>query len=215
VAGNVTLAAIEVGAAAVFASHVMTSPEDNEKTESEVLRAEESGLIRTTVARFPQLYGPGVMNPLFKPIYDAALQGKKAHWIGDLEVQRSFLDVEDAARAMVMLGGSPAAQGKAWSVSAPTPLTGREFIELAFKAAGNEPKVGKWGRGIVLTGSLLASGSREILGMPYDYYSPFVLDGSGFAEAFPSFSYTSPEKSMGAALARYKEREKVAEIRGR
>jgi NAD dependent epimerase/dehydratase family len=204
VTGNVLLAAIEVGATAVFSIHVVSTVVDNIHLEREIINAHGSGLTRTVFARFPQLFGPGVDNPLYRLVYDAALQGKKAHWIGDLDVQRSFLDVNDAAKAMVLLAETPSTHGRGWSVASPTPLTGREFIELTFKAAGKEPKVGKWGRGIILTGSLLATDTRELLEMPYDYYSSLVLDGSEFTEALPGFSYTAADRTMAAALAWYK-----------
>jgi nucleoside-diphosphate-sugar epimerase len=206
VTGNITLATIQLEARAVFASHLISTAADNERSEREVLDAQGSGLSRTAVARFPQLFGRGVINPLYKQIFDAAIDGKKAHWVGDLDVRRSFLDVEDAARAMLVLAENDKSFGRAWNVASPSGLSGREFIELAFKAVGNEPKVGKWGRGIVMTGSLLAPATRSILEMPYDYYAPFSLDGTEFAEAFPAFSYSEAQRTMEKSLDWYKQR---------
>ena len=205
VTGNISYATIEAGARAVFSSHIVSSPFDNYESESEALNAQGTGLARIAVARLPQLFGERVMNPLFRMIYDAVLEGKKAHWVGDLDVKRSLLDVEDAARAMVLMAGSSQAYGKAWNVASPAALNGREFIELAFRAAGGEPKVGRWSRGISLTGSLLASDVRLVLEMPYDYSGAFTLDGSEFADAFPLFSFTDPEQTMSRAIRWYRE----------
>ncbi|HZW85445.1 MAG TPA: NAD(P)H-binding protein [Nitrososphaerales archaeon] len=204
VTSNVLLASIDAGVSTIFTSPLVQSSEDNARVEHEILKAHGGGLTRTTVARIPQLYGARVLNPLWRLVYDSAIEGKKAHWVGDLEVRRTFLDVDDAANALVTLGNSVWTHGRTWSVASPGTLTGREFIELAFKAAGNTPKVGKWGRGIVLTGSLLATDARAIIEMPYDYYDQFVVDGKDFSEAFPTFSYTSPEKTMAKALSWYK-----------
>jgi hypothetical protein len=205
VTSNVVLAAIDVGSSLVFASHLLRSESENERQEAEILRAHKSGLIKTVVARLPQLTGVQVMNPLWKLIYDSVLAGKKAHWIGDPDVPRSLLDVEDAARAMIQLADSPQLSGRAWEVASPSSITGRQFIEDAFKAVGRKPEVGSWGRGIVLTGGLLASDAREVLKMPYDYYAAFELNGRDFADALPSFYFTSPEKSISKGILWYRE----------
>jgi hypothetical protein len=205
VTSNVVLAAIEVGAPLVFASHLLNSESENERQEAEVLRAHNSGLIRTVVVRIPQLIGVRAINPLWKLIYDSVLAGKKAHWIGDPDVQKSLLDVEDASRAMRQLAENPSLFGRTWGVASPSPITGRQFIELAFKAVGRKPEVGSWGRGIVLTGGLLASDAREVLKMPYDYYASFELDGEDFAEALPSFSFIPPERSVTNGILWYRE----------
>ncbi len=203
---NVVYAAIGEGALLVFASPLRNSEMDNAAMEAEVLRAHKANLTRTAVARIPQLIGRGVVNPLWKMIYDSVLAGKKAHWVGDPDVPRSVMDVEDAASALITLAGDPRSYGRAWNIANPVTMTGRRFVELAFRAVGREPDVGRWGRGIVLTGGPLASASWDVLKMPYDYYSPFVLDGSEFAEAFPSFRFTTPEESVSRGVVWYRER---------
>jgi hypothetical protein len=204
VTSNVVLSAIEVSATLVFASHLLSSESENERQEAEVLKAHNSGLIRTAVVRLPQFIGVRVLNPLWKLIYDAVLAGKKAHWVGDPDVPRSLLDVEDAATAMVQLAETPALCGKTWGVASPESITGRQFIELAFKAVNRKPEVGSWGRGIVLTGGLLGSDAREVLKMPYDYHTPFRLDGKDFADALPTFHFTPPEVSLAKGIGWYK-----------
>ena len=201
VTSNAVLAAIEVSATFVFASPLLNSEGENSRQEAEVLRANDSRLIRTVVLRMPQFIGLRVINPLWKLIYDAALAGTKAHWIGDPDVPRSLLDVEDAAAAMTQLAQAPALCGKTWGVASPELITGRQFIELAFKAVNRKPEVGRWGRGIV---GLLASDAREVLKMPYDYNTSFQLDGRGFADALPSFHFTPPELSLAKGVGWYK-----------
>lgn len=203
VTSNVVLAAIDVSATLVFASHLLRSESENERQEEEVLRAHNSGLIRTVVARMPQLIGVRVLNPLWKLIYDAVLAGRKAHWVGDPDAPRSLLDVEDAATAMVQLAEAPSLGGKTWGVASPESITGRQFIELAFKAVNRKPEVGSWGRGIVLTGGLLGSEAKDVLKMPYDYRVPFLLNGKDFADALPTFHFTPPEVSLARGVGWY------------
>ena len=100
------LAAIDQSATLVFASHLIRTESENAAKEKEVLEVNSSGLARSVVVRLPQLFGPGAVNPLWRLIYDEVISGKKAHWVGDLDVPRSLLDVRDAARALVLLGRS-------------------------------------------------------------------------------------------------------------
>ncbi len=188
--------AIQAGARYVLTSHLFLSETDNQAAEHDALNTHASKLAATVIARLPQMYGPGISNPLFTQIFEAVASGKKAHWIGSLDTPHSFLYVQDAASAVVLLAESDAAYGNAWNIAGPGPLTGREFIELAFGAANKEKRIGVWGRGIILTASLLDSRARALLGIPYDYYSPFIIDGDAFVQAFPSFAYTSHEAAM-------------------
>ncbi|HEV2226897.1 MAG TPA: hypothetical protein VGR56_08880, partial [Nitrososphaerales archaeon] len=143
------------------------------------------------------------VNPLWKVIYDSVLSGKKAHWVGDSKVPRSFLDVEDGAGAMVLLGENAQCRGRAWNISGKEAITGTQFIKMAFRAVGREPKVGSWGRGVFLTG-VLSSEAREMTHMQYDYYSSFILDGKEFAETFPSFTFATPDDSVSRGIAWYR-----------
>jgi hypothetical protein len=203
VTSNVLLASIEVSAPLIFASHLLNSESENATMEGDILSAHSSSLVPTVVARLPQLIGVRVINPLWKLIYDSVLSGKKAHWVGDSKVPRSFLDVDDAARAMILLGGNAQRHGRAWNIAGPEAMTGSQFIELAFRAMGREPKVGSWGRGVFLTGAL-SSEAREMTHMPYDYYSSFILEGNEFAEAFPSFRFATPYESVSKGIEWYK-----------
>jgi nucleoside-diphosphate-sugar epimerase len=194
--GNVLLASIETGADLILANHLVAEEGENANTESDLFNAHRSNLNRTLVARMPQLYGPCVVNRLWQGIFESAALGKTAHWMGDPEVARSLLYVGDAASKMILLGRSAWAHGRAWNLSGPAPISGRAFIEHAYRAAGREPKVGHWGRGVMLTGRFLSSDARRYLELPYNYYAPFVLDGSEFREAFPSVAYTPHDEAI-------------------
>ena len=207
--GSVLLASIEVGADLVLANHLIAQEDENASMEKDLLNAHRSNLIRTLVARMPQLYGEGVVNRLWQDIFESAVLGKKAHWMGDPDVARSLLYVGDAASKMILLGRSPWAYGRIWNLSGPAPITGRAFIESAFKAAGRKPNVGRWGRGVMLTGRLLSSDAKGFLELPYNYYDPFVLDGSEFVEAFPSTTYTPHEEAIATTYKWFDDRLRV------
>ena len=194
--GNVLLASIEAGADLILANHLVAEEGENASIENDLFNAHQSNLNRTLVARMPQLYGPRVVNRLWQGIFESAALGKTAHWMGDPDVTRSLLYVGDAASKMILLGRSVWAYGRAWNLSGPAPISGRAFIEHAFRAANREPNVGRWGRGVMLTGRLLSSDAKGFLELPYNYYAPFVLDGSEFMEAFPSVPYTPHDEAI-------------------
>ena len=125
--------------------------------------------------------------------------------MGKLDRPRSLLFIEDAVSAIELLERTDSAFGSAWSISGPSPMTGKQFIELAFRAAGRAGTAGVWGRGIMLTGRVLDSKAKGFLDLPYDYYSPFVIDAGPFAEAFPSFEYTSNETGVRKSLEWYRD----------
>ncbi len=205
VTSSLVLAAIQNDARLVLASHLFRSVEDNSTLERDALAAHKSNFADVVVARLPQLYGPEVTNGLYRQIFGSVLSGKRAHWVGPLDLPRSLLYVEDAAAAIHLIGDTPAAYGHTWNIAGDRPITGRDFIELAYKAAGKAEKARSWGFGVMVTARLVNSEARGFLELPYDYYHSFVLDGSEFASTFPSFAFTPHETAIRKTLAWYGE----------
>jgi hypothetical protein len=204
-ASAVLLAAIHSRAKVVIASHLFHAANDNRAMENDALETHRSNFARVVVARFPQIYGPDVKSVLINNVFEEALTGNKAHWMGRLDRPRSLLFIEDAVNAIQLLERTDSAFGSAWNISGPSPMTGKDFIELAFRAAGRAGTASVWGRGIMMTGRILDSKAAGFLDLPYDYYSPFVIDGGRFAEAFPSFEYTPNETGVRKSLEWYRD----------
>ena len=158
--------------------------------------AHQSGDVRVVIPRFPDYYGPNVTNRLVAPIFEAALAGKKASWLGRLDVPHDLVYIHDAAAACVLLGATDSAYGQAWHVPGAGPVTGREFIKMAFKASGKKPNIGLMGRGFFRFFGLFVPDAREMLELLYEFEAPLVLDGSKFARAFPSFKFTPHENAV-------------------
>ena len=177
--------------------------------EAKLLDADRAGEVRVVIARFPDYYGPNVTNRLFAPIFEAALAGKKASWVGKLDVPHDFVFIEDAAAASILLGTRGDAHGQVWHVPGPGPLTARQFIEMAFKTAGNRPRIGTYGSGVLLFASLFNADAREVRELLYQFEEPYVLDGGKFARAFPSFTYTPREESIRRTIDWFRERIKA------
>ncbi len=226
---NILAAAIEAKATLVFPGNVygygrfqrIPAAEDHplgattrkgrlrNELEAMLMDADRAGRVKVVIPRFTDFYGPNVINRLSAPIFEGAITGKKARWIGKLEVPHDFVFIDDAAAAAVMLAGAEELPGQVWHVPGPGPLTGREFIEMAFKTAGTRPSVGVMGAGLILFASLFSSDAREVRELLYQFEQPMVLDGTKFARAFPRFTYTPREESIRKTLDWFRQRSKA------
>jgi len=205
-ASAVLLAAIHSRAKVVMASHLFLTEKDNRSLEKEAIATHWSNFAKVVVARLPQLFGPEVKSPLLNRVFEEVLAGNKAHWMGRLDVPRSLLYIEDAANAILELVKNDSAFGYIWNIAGPSPMSGKAFIDLAFRAAGKNGTSSLWGRGIMMTARLIDSKAKGFLEIPYDYYSSFVIDGTQFAQAFPSFAFTPNDVAVRDSLEWYRDR---------
>jgi nucleoside-diphosphate-sugar epimerase len=174
--------------------------------ERKLMEAHRLGDVRVVIPRFPDYYGPNVTNKLVAPIFEAALAGKKASWLGTLDVPHDLVYIDDAAAACLLLGATDSAYGQAWHIPGAGPITGRQFIEMIFKAAGQKPNIGVMRRGFFRFFGLFAADAREMLELLYEFERPLVLDGSKFARTFPSFKYTSHENAVRQTVEWFRRR---------
>ncbi|HJU95269.1 MAG TPA: NAD-dependent epimerase/dehydratase family protein [Nitrososphaera sp.] len=174
--------------------------------ERRLMDAHKAGDVSAVIPRFPDYYGPNVVNRLMAPIFENAIAGKKALWIGNLNVPHDLIYIEDAAAAAVLLAMNEDAYGQVWHVPGAGPLTGRQFIEMAFKAASTKPDIGLLTGGSLRFASLVNSDAREMRELLYEFEQPLVLDGTKFASAFPSFGYTPHEKAIRNTVEWFRKR---------
>jgi nucleoside-diphosphate-sugar epimerase len=168
--------------------------------ERKLMEAHQAGEVPIVIPRFPDYYGPNVTNKLMAPIFEAALRNKKASWPGKLDVPHDLVYIDDAAAACVLLGTTESTFGQVWHVPGAGPLTGRQFIEMAFKAAHGAVNVGVMGRGFFRFVGLFVPDAREMAELMYEFEAPLVLSGDKFARAFPSFKYTSHEDAVSRTV---------------
>ena len=164
--------------------------------ERKIVDANLMGDARVVIPRFPDFYGPNVANKLVATIFEAALAGKRAKWPGQLNVPHDLVYVEDAASACFLLGTDESSYGQVWHVPGPGPLTGQQFIEMAFAKAGTKPKLGTQGNGWSRIFNSFGGDSLGLGELRYEFKQPLVLDGSKFAGAFPSFQFTPHEEAI-------------------
>jgi len=114
-----------------------------------LLEAHRAGEVQAVIARGSDFFGPGVDNSLLsQKTFGNVLEGKSAMWAGRADVPHALTYTPDFARALVKLGERDEAVGKIWTIPTDTVLTGRQFLELAFKAFSRtiEPRSPSLGR---------------------------------------------------------------------
>ena len=159
--------------------------------EMTLLWAHERGEVAVVLPRLPTFYGAHVRGTFIGMIFEAAYKGRRATWLGRLDMPHDLVYLPDVAAACVLLALNDQAYGQAWHIPGPGPLTGRAFIERVFAAFGKPPKIGTWPRGLFRLLGLFSSQVAEIGEVIYQFEQPFILDGKKFAAAYPDFAYTS------------------------
>jgi nucleoside-diphosphate-sugar epimerase len=172
-----------------------------------ILRAHAEGRLRCTIGRSSDYYGPGgttstVGDNLMKPV----LRGKRARWLGSLDQPHTLNYLEDMARALVTLGEREEADGQVWHLPAAEPLTGRQFLTLAYEAAGLAPKMGVASRPMIRLVGVFNPLVRELNETLYQFERPFVSDTSKFQGAFGAFEPTPHPEAVRRTVEWFRHR---------
>jgi len=174
---------------------------------AELLEAHRDGTLRVVIGRSSDYFGPGgLVSALGERFFKALLAGKKVTWFADLDQPHTMSYLPDMARAFVTLGERPEADGQVWHTPAAAALTGRQYIELAARAAGTPAKPAVVGPGTVRLLGLFMPVLREFPELMYQYERPFVMDTGKFEAAFGPFAVTSSEAALRTTVEWYRSR---------
>ncbi len=138
-------------------------------------------------------------------LFGAALAGRTARWVGNLDAPHTPLFIGDFARGLATLGERPEALGAVWHIPTAPPLTGREFVHLVFEEAGRPPKVGAIGRAAIVALGLVSPVAREGVELLYQFEAPYVIDSDKFARTFGGAA-TPHRDGIRRTLAWYRQR---------
>jgi nucleoside-diphosphate-sugar epimerase len=180
-----------------------------------VIDAHKSGKVRTASARAPDFYGMGVLSSLVgERMFYPLLAGKAANMAGDVDVPHSITYIDDFGETLAILGERDEALGQAWHVPNAAPISQRQMVELAAKAAGVEPKLSAMGKTKVRIGGIFIPEAREMVEMMYVLEKPYIVDDSKFRRAFPETlklgEFPTPlEKGMRVTVGWYRENPQV------
>lgn len=102
--------------------------------ENAVLTAGETEKLHATVLRLPPVYGPGSKGNLFDML--SAVARRRFPPIAECNNRRSFVHVEDVARAAMMASSEPAANREVFIVCDDESYSTREIYELMCQSLG-------------------------------------------------------------------------------
>jgi len=103
----------------------------------ELMAAHRDGMLRLVIGRSSDYFGPGGLNSAMgERFFKALLAGKDTQWFADLDQPHTMNYLPDMARALVLLGERPEADGQVWHTPAAGALTGRRYIDMAARSAG-------------------------------------------------------------------------------
>ena len=98
------------------------------------------GRVRVAIGRSSDYFGPGGVDSVVGArFFKAVVAGKKTQWFADLDQPHTLSYLPDMARALVVLGTRPEADGRVWHLPAAEAFTGRQVIAAAGRAAGTAP----------------------------------------------------------------------------
>ncbi|MBE3598382.1 MAG: hypothetical protein IMX02_06160 [Limnochordaceae bacterium] len=118
------------------------------------------------------------------------MSGRPAVWLGPLDVPHEFVYVPDAARAVVELALHDDAYGQAWNIPAPGPISGRDWLTLAYERAGHRPRWRTVGRTGLRLAGLFVPLLRELVELYYLFETPPILDGAKLRARVPAWQPT-------------------------
>ena len=133
-----------------------------------------------TVVHLPDFYGPGVVNPLVRPLFENALAGKDVPFPAPVDVPHEFVYIDDAARALIAVAGQEACFGKRYTVGGVEPITVRRFVELIYRAAGTKGRVRGMPPWLLRLLGLFSAEARVASGIMHVFAWDTTMDGPAF-----------------------------------
>ncbi len=150
-----------------------------------LLNAHQKGDVQVVIGRGSDFYGPLVVNAAFgEMFFNAALSGKPANLLGNIELPHTYTYIKDFAKALVLLSENDQAFGQTWHIPNDATITTRQFVGLVEKEIGKPIKTRSAGKLMVTLLGLFNPMVKELKEMMYEWERPYVVDHRKFAETF-------------------------------
>lgn len=150
--------------------------------------------LKALVARSADFYGPDVKSSLMEiAVFDKFKKNKKAFWQSDATKIHSFTYTPDAARAVALLGNTPAAYNQTWHLpTSPEKWTGTDFINTIAKEIKVKPRYYILSKTMITLIGIFSPTVRELKEMQYQNDRDYFFDSSKFDQefSFKPHSYT-------------------------
>ncbi len=152
---------------------------------SKLMQEVEDGNIRASIARAPDFYGAGTANSYFDSMLLSKFAKKEsAQWLGNPKTLHAFILVEDAAKAVALLGRNPESDNQIWHLPTAPAITGIELINLAAKVFDTTPKYMKINKPMMQLFGLFSKPIKNSVEMFYQYANDYQFNSDKFQKAF-------------------------------
>ena len=169
-----------------------------------LLDAHKEGKVKTTMGRASDFYGPKVINASFgEMFFKPALEGKAVNLLGDINLPHTYTYIKDFAKALITLGESEVAFGRAWHVPSANTISSKELVELVEKEISKKIKVRIAGNGMVALLGLFNPMIKEVKEMMYTTTEPYIVDHSEYEKTF-GVNITPHEKAIKETVTWYR-----------
>ncbi len=153
------------------------------------------------IVRFPDFYGPFVINGFSEQIFINALKGEKVNWFGDLNIPLEFIFIEDAGKAMAIAGLSEKTNCKSFNVPGFSETTTLNILKEIVKQSKKNSKISTLNSDLIFSlVGLFNPMAREFKEMLYLKRVKLILNGSLFKETFGTLPATPYEEGIRKTL---------------
>ena len=161
----------------------------------------ERGHLDALIARAADFYGPNTpLSFATVTVFHNLKKGKTAQWFMDANKKHSMTYTPDAGKATAILGNTTSAYNQIWHL--PTDknvLTGKEFIEIAAKAFGVEPRYTVLKKWMIQMVGYFVPVVKESIEMLYQNEHDYLFDSTKFEKAF-NFTPTSYQDGIAETV---------------
>ena len=166
-----------------------------------IMSGVEKGNLDAIIARAADFYGPNTpLSFVTVTVFDNFKKGKKAQWFLDANKKHSMTYTPDAGKATAILGNTISAFNQIWHL--PTDknvLTGKEFIEVAAKEYGMEPRYTVLKKWMIQMVGVFVPVVKESIEMLYQNEYDYLFDSTKFEKTF-NFTPTSYQDGIAATV---------------
>lgn len=144
-----------------------------------------AGNIHASIARAADFYGTDNLNSFFDMmVLDKYAKKQKAQWIGDPKMLHSFSYIPDMGKGMYLLGQNTDSDNQIWHMPTAPPITGKQFIEMAGRVYGVDPKYMAVNKLMLWAFGLFNKPAMSAVEMYYQYNHDYIFDSSKFEKEF-------------------------------
>ncbi|MCK9280377.1 MAG: SDR family NAD(P)-dependent oxidoreductase [Melioribacteraceae bacterium] len=149
------------------------------------------------IVRFPDFYGPYVVNNFSEKLYINAKKGKKLLWLGNPKTVTEYVFVEDAGKALVEAALSNKNINQEFNFPSNSPCTNKEYLSTIIKVSGKNSKTHFLNSNVLFfTLGLFNKTIYELKEMLYLKREKLVLDGHIYKSTFGYSSETDLETGV-------------------